>query len=223
MKRRAVVLLSGGLDSAVTLFYARKRGYECHCLAFDYGQRHIKEVSCARALAARTGAGIKVMKLALPWRGSSLTDRRLSIPSGRTAKEIRGGGIPSTYVPGRNTIFLSLAVSYAEAIGADTVFIGAHVQDSSGYPDCRKGYLEAFNTVVRRGTKRGLQGRLRIAYPLIGKNKADIIRMGVRLGVPFELTWSCYKGSRKPCGESDSCVLRARGFEEAGLVDPIYA
>jgi 7-cyano-7-deazaguanine synthase len=223
MKRKAVVLLSGGLDSAVTLFYAREKGYECHCLAFDYGQRHIKEISCARRLARRAGAGLKTMKLCLPWRGSSLTDRSLSVPSGRTANQIRRGGIPSTYVPGRNTIFLSLAVSYAEAIGADSVFIGAHVQDSSGYPDCRKGYLEAFNKVVRSGTKRGLEGRLRLEYPLIGKNKAAIIKLGTRLGVPFELTWSCYKGGPKPCGESDSCVLRARGFEEAGLTDPIYA
>jgi 7-cyano-7-deazaguanine synthase len=223
VRRKAVVLLSGGLDSAVTLFYAIKKGYECHCLTFDYGQRHIKEISCARMLARRAGAGLKTMKLRLPWRGSSLTDRRLSVPSGRTAKEIKAGGIPSTYVPGRNTIFLSLAVSYAEAIGADTVFIGAHVQDSSGYPDCRKGYLQAFNKVVKSGTKRGLEGRLRLEYPLIGKNKAAIIKLGHRLGVPFELTWSCYKGGKKPCGESDSCVLRARGFEEAGLTDPIYA
>jgi 7-cyano-7-deazaguanine synthase len=223
MKRKAVVLLSGGLDSAVTLFYARKKGYECHCLTFDYGQRHIKEIACARMLARRAGAGIKIMRLELPWRGSSLIDRRLSVPSGRTTKEIKSLGIPSTYVPGRNTIFLSLAISYAEAIGADTVFIGAHVQDSSGYPDCRKGYLEAFNKVVRSGTKRGLEGRLKIEYPLIGKNKAGIIKLGTRLGVPFELTWSCYKGGPKPCGESDSCVLRARGFEEAGLMDPLYA
>lgn len=223
MKRKAVVLLSGGLDSAVTLFYAREKGYECHCLTFDYGQRHIKEVACARRLARRAGAGLKMMRLRLPWRGSSLTDRRLSVPSGRTAKEIKRGGIPSTYVPGRNTIFLSLAVSYAEAIGADAVFIGAHVQDSSGYPDCRKGYLEAFNRVVRSGTKSGLEGRLKLRYPLIGKNKAGIIKLGQRLGVPFELTWSCYKGGSKPCGESDSCVLRAQGFAEAGLADPIYA
>jgi 7-cyano-7-deazaguanine synthase len=223
MKPKAVVLLSGGLDSAVTLFYAREKGYECHCLAFDYAQRHIKEIACARILARRAGASLKTMKLRLPWRGSSLTDKRLSVPSGRTASRIRRGGIPSTYVPGRNTIFLSLAVSYAEAIGADAVFIGAHVQDSSGYPDCRKGYLEAFNKVVRSGTKRGLEGRLKIEYPLIGKNKAGIIKLGTRLGVPFELTWSCYKGGRKPCGESDSCVLRAQGFEEAGLTDPIYA
>jgi 7-cyano-7-deazaguanine synthase len=223
VKRKAVVLLSGGLDSAVTLFYARKKGYECHCLTFDYGQRHIKETSCARMLARRAGAGIKVMKLDLPWRGSSLTDRTLSVPSGRTAKEIKAGGIPSTYVPGRNTIFLSLAVSYAEAIGADIVFIGAHVQDSSGYPDCRKGYLRAFNDVIRSGTKRGLEGRLKLGYPLIEKDKAGIIRLGQNLGVPFELTWSCYKGGKKPCGESDSCVLRARGFEEAGIKDPLYA
>lgn len=223
MKRRAVVLLSGGLDSAVTLFYAVNRGFECHCLTFDYGQRHIKEIRCARILAGRVGAGIKVMNLRLPWRGSSLTDTRLTVPSGRTPGEIRKGGIPSTYVPGRNTIFLSLGVSYAEAIGADAVFIGAHVQDSSGYPDCRKGYLEAFDKVVRSGTRRGIEKKLRLEYPLIGKDKAQIIRMGQRLGVPFEHTWSCYKGAGKPCGESDSCVLRAHGFKKAGLKDPLYA
>jgi 7-cyano-7-deazaguanine synthase len=223
MGRKAVVLLSGGLDSAVTLFLAVSKGYECHCLTFDYAQRHAKEISCARELAARVGANLHVMKLRLPWRGSSLTDRRLSVPSGRTLARIKRGGIPSTYVPGRNTIFLSLAVSYAEAIGADSVFIGAHVQDSSGYPDCRKRYLEAFNRVVASGTKRGLEGKLRIEYPLIGMSKAGIVKLGHSLGVPFELTWSCYKGERRPCGKSDSCVLRARGFAEAGLEDPLYA
>jgi len=223
MKRKAVILLSGGLDSAVTLFYAREKGYECHCLTFDYGQRHVKETSCARMLAKRAGASLKMMKLTLPWRGSSLTDRRVSLPSGRTVEEIESAPIPSTYVPGRNTIFLSLAVSYAEAIGAEAVFIGAHIQDSSGYPDCKKEYLEAFDRAVRAGTRRGLEGRLKLEYPLIGKDKAGIIRLGRRLGVPFEMTWSCYKGGKKPCGKSDSCVLRARGFEEAGIEDPLYA
>ncbi|MDP2913519.1 MAG: 7-cyano-7-deazaguanine synthase QueC [Candidatus Omnitrophota bacterium] len=221
MKRKAVVLLSGGLDSAVTLFWAVARGYECHCLTFDYGQRHNREIESAKRIANAAKAGIEVVKLDFPWKGSSLTDRSIDLPSGRTAKDIQSGGIPSTYVPARNTIFLSIAASFAEAICADSILIGAHFEDSSGYPDCRKSYLEAFRGVIESGTIRGSSGRLLLEFPLIEKSKSEIIMLGRSVGAPFALTWSCYKGGELPCGSCDSCVLRLKGFREAGMEDPL--
>lgn len=218
MKSKAVVLLSGGLDSAVTLYYAIKQGLSCHCLTFRYGQRHEKEIERAAALASGAGARHYLVDLSLPWKGSSLFEGGSSVPTGRPSGEI-GSGIPSTYVPARNTIFLSMAASCAEAIGASEIYIGAHSQDSSGYPDCRIGYLEAFNGAIGLGTRAGLAGRLRVKYPLIGKTKREIIRLGSALGAPLELTWSCYKGGDVPCGACDSCLLRARGFAEAGIED----
>lgn len=219
MAKKAVVLLSGGLDSAVTLFYAVKRGYECFALTFDYGQRHKKELTRARVVAAAAGAHFKIVKLVLPWKGSSLIDKKLSVPVNRTIGQIRSG-VPSTYVPARNTIFLSMAASYAEVIGASKIFIGAHSEDSSGYPDCRKNYLEAFTKTIKLGTKRGIEGKLSLGFPLIGKNKSEIIRTGMALRVPFGLTMSCYRPGIKPCGKCDSCILRARGFRDAGIKDP---
>ncbi|MFA5146784.1 MAG: 7-cyano-7-deazaguanine synthase QueC [Candidatus Omnitrophota bacterium] len=220
MKRKAVVLLSGGLDSAVTLFYAAKKGYGCRALAFDYGQRHNKELLSAKRLAGRAGAKLFIVKLALPWKGSSLVDSRIPLPKDRSLTEIEKG-IPSTYVPARNTIFLSIAVSYAEAIGAEAIFIGAHFEDSSGYPDCRPEYLKAFDNAARLGTRAGLEGRLRIKSPLIRKTKREIIKLGASLGVPFQSTWSCYSGGRLPCMRCDSCLLRAKGFSAAGMKDPL--
>lgn len=220
--KRAVVLLSGGLDSAVTLYIARKQGYECHALSFDYGQRHKIELESAGKIAEMCGAGYTRVKVAFPWKGSSLLDRKRAIPEGRSPRYIKTHGIPSTYVPARNTVFLSIAASYAEAISASAVFIGAHVEDSSGYPDCRAGYLKAFDEVIRKGTKRGIEKKLRLQYPLIRKTKAGIIRLGRSLGVPFEYTRSCYKGAGRPCGRCDSCILRAKGFKEAGMADPSY-
>jgi 7-cyano-7-deazaguanine synthase len=220
MKRKAVVLLSGGLDSAVTLSFARKRGYECDCLAFDYGQRHKRELAAARSIAKAAGARITFIKLDLPWKGSSLLGKDRSLPAGRSAKRIKAGGIPSTYVPGRNTVFLSIAASFAEAIGAGDIFIGAHTEDSSGYPDCRAGYLRTFDRTIRLGTKAGLEGRLRLRFPLVSKNKREIIELGRMLGTPLDLTWSCYGGGARPCGTCDSCVLRAKGFMEAGEYIP---
>lgn len=220
---KAVVLLSGGLDSAVTLYIAKKMGYDCHCLLMEYGQRHKKEIAGAKKIAKEAGAKTHVVKLDLPWKGSSLTDRSVSMPSGRTAGQIKRFGIPSTYVPSRNTIFLSIASSLAEEIGAGSIFIGAHNQDSSGYPDCRKDYLKAFNEAIKLGTKAGNEKKLSLRFPLVEKSKKDIINTGLKLGVPFELTWSCYSGTRSPCGTCDSCVLRAKGFKEAGIKDPLVS
>lgn len=220
--KRAVILLSGGIDSAVTMYIARKERYECYALMFDYGQRHNRELAFARKLARKCGAHLKSVKLALPWKGSSLVDKKTRLPSGRSAKDIKRLGIPSTYVPARNTIFLGIAASYAETIGASAIFIGAHTEDSSGYPDCRPDYLKAFDRVVRLGTKRGTESRLRLKFPLIKEDKAGIIKLARSLGVPLRYTWSCYQGLRSPCGKCDSCVLRAKGFKEAGLRDPLY-
>lgn len=220
MKPKAVVLLSGGLDSAVTLYFAMDRGYDCRCLNFDYGQRHNVETSRARKLARLAGVDLKTQKLDLSWGGSSLINKKDALPSGRTPEEIKRSKIPSTYVPARNTVFLSIAASYAEAIGADVVFIGAHAEDSSGYPDCRKDYLEAFDRMIQIGTRRGLEQSLRLNFPLIDMTKSDIIKLGISLAVPFQYTWSCYSGGARPCGKCDSCVLRAKGFMEAGMEDP---
>ncbi|MDD5730824.1 MAG: 7-cyano-7-deazaguanine synthase QueC [Candidatus Omnitrophica bacterium] len=214
-KKRAVVLLSGGLDSAVTLYFAVRKGYEPFCLIFDYGQRHSKEISAAKSVARSCGSDFSVVKISLPWKGSSLTDKKLKVPD--EVKE----GIPSTYVPARNIIFLSFALSCAEATGAEAIFIGAHAQDYSGYPDCRPQFYRAFKKVIKAGTKSGVENKkIEMVTPLIDKTKAQIIRLGKSLGVPFGLTWSCYRGKSKPCGKCDSCFYRAKGFREARLIDP---
>ena len=219
---KAVVLLSGGLDSAAALYFAKKEKFHCHCLIFDYGQRHNKEIESAKRIAKAAGCPYRILKIKLPWRGSSLLDRKKSIPqwAGRQAGERRS--IPSTYVPGRNIIFLSFALSFAEAIGAKMIFIGAHTQDSPDYPDCRQDFFQEFNKAIKKGTRSGVEGKgIRIYTPLIGKRKSQIIKLGIRLGVPLGLTWSCYQGKSKPCGRCDSCQFRARGFAEAAIPDPL--
>ena len=222
MKRRAVILLSGGLDSAVTLFFAKKGGYDCHSLIFDYGQRHKKEIRKALSISKTANAESNIVKLSLPWKRSSLLDKNIKMPSNRPLGEI-SKEIPSTYVPARNTVFLGIAAAFAEDIGAAAIFIGAHFEDSSGYPDCRRQYLEAFQRVIDLGTKTGLEKKLRLEFPLIGMSKKEIIELGNRLHVPFQFTWSCYEGLAKPCMKCDSCILRARGFEEAGIEDPLLS
>ena len=209
--RQAIILLSGGLDSAVTLYFAKSKKFECRALIFDYGQRHRREIEAAKRIAKAAGVKFEVIKISLPWKGSSLLDKR-------SISRSKGSIIPSTYVPARNIIFLSFALSFAEASGACAIFIGAHAQDYSGYPDCRPEFFRAFNKAALTGTKTGVEKKgIEIKTPLINMGKADIIRLGSRLKVPFELTWSCYKGGRVPCGVCDSCHYRNKGFKEAGI------
>jgi 7-cyano-7-deazaguanine synthase len=213
MKKKAVILLSGGLDSATTLYYAVSKGFDCHCLLFCYGQRHYKELTCAKKIARRAVAPFQVVNIRLPWSPSSLTDSELSIPSiGQKYPQTK---LPNTYVPGRNTIFISFALSYAESIGANKIFIGANAVDYSGYPDCRPQYYRALNK-----TFSSLGVGVRVETPLIKMSKEQIISLGIKLKVPYELTWSCYKGAASPCGKCDSCRFRAKGFVGAGIKDP---
>ena len=216
--KKAIVLLSGGIDSATTLYMAKSKGYKCSCLIFDYGQKNKIEIEAAKKIAVKARCDFRVVKIRLPWGGSSLLDKNLSIPKRRSPGS---GDIPSTYVPARNTIFLSFALSFAEAKKADAIFIGAHTQDYSGYPDCRPLYFHAFKKLVRLGTRAGASGkRIRIFTPLLAKKKSEIIKTGLKLGVPYKLTRSCYSGNKRPCAGCDSCLYRARGFAEAGLDDP---
>ena len=215
MSKKAVILLSGGLDSTTTLYYAKKKRYKCFCLIFDYGQRHKKEIKSAVKIAKLLKCEYKIIKIKMPWSKSALTDRKIKVPIRRDIKKMKKE-IPSTYVPARNTIFLGFAVSYAESIGADSIFIGANALDYSGYPDCRPNFYKAYKKVIGLGTKAGVKGRkIKIITPLINKTKAEIVKMGMKLRVPYYLTWSCYKGGAKPCGKCDSCLLRAKGFYEA--------
>jgi 7-cyano-7-deazaguanine synthase len=218
VQRRAVVLLSGGLDSATTLYIAKDSGFNCSCLIFDYGQRHKTEISFAKRIARKAGCPWQVVKINFPWKGSALLDKQMKLPRATKSQS----EIPSTYVPARNIIFLSHALSFAETLGAKALFIGAHSQDYSGYPDCRPEFFSAFEKVIKTGTKAGVENKnIRIIAPLLHKTKAQIIRWGNRLKVPWGLTWSCYKGGSVPCGKCDSCRYRAKGFLEAGSRDPL--
>ncbi len=222
-RRKAVVLLSGGLDSATCLAVARARGFEAHALSVDYGQRHRGEVARARRLARAMGArSHRVVRVELSsFGGSALTDRAIAVPKDRRLEAPRAS-IPVTYVPARNTVLLGLALAYAETLGASDVFIGVNAVDYSGYPDCRPAFLRAFERLARVATRAGVEGRrLRLHAPLVRLSKAEIVRLGTRLGVPYQLTFSCYDPVEgRACGHCDACRLRRRGFHEAGLPDP---
>ena len=215
----AVVLLSGGLDSATVLAMAREQGYACHALSFDYGQRHRSELLAAARVAMAIGAREhRVVRLDLTgWGGSALTDSHIAVPTAPTV------GIPVTYVPARNTIFLSLALAWAETLGAPHIFAGMNAVDYSGYPDCRPEYVAAFQAMARLATKAGVEGAaLTIHTPIIRMSKAEIIREGMRLGVDYAFTVSCYQADAEgnACGVCDSCRLRRKGFRAAGVSDP---
>lgn len=216
---RAVVLVSGGLDSAATLAIARADGRECYALSFDYGQRHRIELELAERVALALGAREhRVMRIDTAGiGGSALTDPAIAVPAAG------GEGIPVTYVPARNTVFLALALGWAEVLGAGEIYLGVNAVDYSGYPDCRPAFIDAFETLANLATKAGVEGhRLRIRAPLISLTKADIIRRGTALGVDFGLTSSCYQpdAEGRACGRCDSCHLRREGFRSAGVDDP---
>lgn len=219
----AVVLLSGGLDSATVLYQAQADGWECCCISFDYQQRHRRELESAKAIAHAAAVEehqILTFDLGL-WGGSALTDRRIDLPSDRSLTEM-AQTIPITYVPARNTIFLSFALSYAEFLGATRVYLGVNALDYSGYPDCRPDYIQAMQEVFRLGTKQGREGQaISIVTPLIDLRKTEIIQLGNQLGVPWEKTWSCYAGNDIACGVCDACQLRLAAFAELGLEDPL--
>ena len=218
LNKKAVVLLSGGLDSATTLAYAVSKGYECHAITFDYGQRHKIEIKAAKKVAKALGAARHlVIKIDLRKFGGSALTSDMPVPKGRSAKKI-GEGIPATYVPARNTVFLSLALALAETAGAHDIFIGVNALDYSGYPDCRPEFIRAFEKTANLGTKAGVEGeKFKIHAPLIKLSKAEIVRLGRKLGVDFEMTHSCYDPGPDgaPCGRCDSCLLREKGFKEA--------
>lgn len=216
---RAVVLVSGGLDSATVLAIAREQGCECYALSFDYGQRHRIELDAAQQVAESLGAAAhRLVRLDIGWMGgSALTDTRLDVPHQLSE------GIPITYVPARNSIFLSIALGWAEVLNARDIFIGVNVVDYAGYPDCRPEFIQAFQQLANLGTRAGIEGDgFRVHAPLINLSKAEIIAMGVRLGVDYTLTLSCYEpdAAGRACGTCDSCRLRAQGFADAGIPDP---
>jgi len=218
-KKKAVVLVSGGLDSATVLAMANAQGYECYALSFDYGQRQISELNAARAVAKAHGAiEHKVVRLSLnDFGGSALTDNNIDVPEEETE------GIPVTYVPARNTVFLSLALGWAEVLEASEIFIGVNAVDYSGYPDCRPEFIDAYEKMANLATKAGIEGHtLSIQTPLISLTKAEIIQAGLAVGVDYSLTVSCYQADDdgQACGRCDSCRLRAKGFEDAGTGDP---
>lgn len=217
--RRAVVLLSGGLDSATCLAIAKNSGYACHALNFDYGQRHRAELTAAQNVARQLGAvEYRVIKIDLAGiGGSALTDTNIAVPTQP------GTGIPVTYVPARNTVFLSLALAWAEVLHASRIFIGVNAIDYSGYPDCRPEYIAAFERMANLGTKAGVEGQgFKIETPLMHMSKAQIIREGVKLGVDYAVTVSCYSAGEdgRACGRCDACRFRAQGFQDANLQDP---
>ncbi len=219
--KKAVCLFSGGLDSSTVLYLARTENERVIALSVRYGQLHAKEIDCARLMAKDLGLEHHTISISLPWGASALLDPDIAMPFGRGESEMQRE-IPPTYVPARNSIFLSLAASCAEATGCDSIYVGANALDYSGYPDCRPDYFDSFNQFIRLGTKAGREGKaIRVKAPLLKMSKGEIVALGARLKVPFEKTWSCYQGKEIPCGQCDSCLLRAKGFREAGIKDPL--
>ncbi len=223
--KRAVVLLSGGLDSATVLAVAKNEGYEPYALSFSYGQRHAWELQAAKRVAASIGVvEHRTVDFDLRAFGGSALTSDIAVPKGRTTQEMTGA-IPVTYVPARNTIFLSFALAWAEVLGASDIFLGVNALDYSGYPDCRPEYIAAFEAMANLATRAGVEGRqaIKIHTPLIALSKAEIIRLGCGLGVDYSLTSSCYDPSPSgvPCGQCDSCLLRQKGFRENGIEDPL--
>jgi 7-cyano-7-deazaguanine synthase len=216
-RKKAVVLVSGGLDSVTALAIAQQQGFECYALSVDYGQRHRSELDAAQRVADAAGVPLKVLPLDLRTIGGSALTADIDVP------ETPGSGIPVTYVPARNTIMLSLALAWAEVLGADDIFIGVNAVDYSGYPDCRPEFIAAYQHMARLATKAGVEGgKMTIHTPLISLTKADIIRTGIELGVDYAMTVSCYQADRagQACGVCDSCRIRREGFQAAGVPDP---
>jgi 7-cyano-7-deazaguanine synthase len=225
-KPAAVVLLSGGLDSTTVLAMARSQGFDCYALSFRYGQRHIHELTAAATVASAQGVARHVVaQIDLREFGGSALTADIEVPKGRSATDM-SHGIPVTYVPARNTVFLSFALAWAETLGSSDIFVGVNALDYSGYPDCRPEYIAAYETMANLATKAGVEGtqKLKIHTPLISLTKAQIVLEGLRLGVDYSHTSSCYDPQEdgKPCGGCDSCLLRAKGFAEAGVKDPLY-
>ena len=225
--RRAVCLLSGGLDSATCLAIARQEGFECYCLSFDYGQRHRVELEAAHQVAKDLHAKEhRTVEIDLRAFGGSALTSNIEVPKDRRPDDMMSG-IPPTYVPARNTIFLAFALAYAEVVAASDIFIGVNALDYSGYPDCRPEFIHAFEHMARFATKSGIEGNTRVSIraPLMQMTKADIVRKAAELGLDLSLTHSCYDPGPdgRPCGRCDSCLLRRKGFEEAGVLDPLLA
>lgn len=212
--KKTVILFSGGLDSTTVLYYALSRGYKCNCLMFDYGQKHNKELKSAVKIAKAVKVEYSIIKINLPWSNDVLTNKNKSVPIHKVLPKT----VPPTYVPGRNTLFLSYALSLAQSINAQAIFIGVNAIDFSNYPDCTTNFIKTYNNVLK-----ALKTKIIVQTPLLKLNKAQIINLGTKLNVPYKDTWTCYNGYKKPCMECDSCKLRAKGFKEAKLNDPAIA
>ena len=227
MLRKAVVLLSGGLDSTTIMAIVKNKGYDIYALSFDYGQRHKLELEAAQKVAKHFGAKRHlILRLDLNTIGGSALTEDIPIPQGRRLKEIGSGDIPITYVPARNTIFLAYALAWAEVLDATDIFIGVNSVDFSGYPDCRPEFIESFQRMANLATKAGVEGKdIKIHTPLIKMTKGEIIKKGISLGIDYAMTHSCYSPKKDglPCGQCDSCLLRKKGFKEAGIPDPLLS
>ncbi len=225
MKKKAIILASGGLDSTTIMALIKHKGYDIYALTFDYGQRHKIELKAAQKVAKYFGAKKHlILHIELDIIGGSALTEDIPIPQGRKLKEISSSGVPITYVPARNTIFLAYALSWAEVLEATDIFIGVNTIDFSNYPDCRPEFIESFQRTANLATKAGMDGKgIRINVPLIDMTKGEIIKKGISLGVDYSMTHSCYNPGKDglPCGKCDSCLLRKKGFEEAGVKDPL--